>query len=166
MPHLICSRAVACWPGPCCAEMALPPCCANVKALLHLQLCSSVTDTISNLLSHALFEWAYKLKCGMLFFFILFRPSISVYHSPLLHSRVLRRAWLCLWSFNIQPGSSVLTAVWERLCSAESSALPKKLSPTEFFQFISFPPTQLAKTSRRLLFTLRQYTTDLINNQI
>lgn len=100
------------------------------------------------------------LKCWMFFLFV-FSPSssISVYLSLLVQSRVLHRAWLCLWSFNIQPGSSVLSTVcvfvfcWSPLCSA------KEIQPN-WVPSIHYPPPP------QHLFTVRQYKTDLINNLI
>lgn len=72
IPRLIYSPAVACWyTAPCYIVQSWLcfPCCVHVKAPLYLQSCSSVDDTISNLLSHALFERVHKLKCRMLFLF-------------------------------------------------------------------------------------------------
>lgn len=75
------------------------------------------------------FVWeGLQIKVPDFVFFTLLPPSVSVYLSLLLHCRVLQRAWLCLWSFNIQPGSSVLTAVcvfvfrWSPLLCQRNSA--------------------------------------------
>lgn len=119
------------------------PCSAHLKPLLYLQPCPFVDDTISNLLSHVLFERQCKLKCWML------SPSPSLHSLPLrvfLYSYTaeccskhdffselliyscplcspLCYVCVCLWSL----------CVFVCLVGVLSKKQPMKLAPAEFF---------------------------------
>ncbi len=133
------------------------------------------------------FVWeGLQIKVADVVFFPLFPPSISLCLSLLLHSRMLQWAWLCLWTSNIQPGSSVLSTVCVCVCACvrvcvcacvrvcvcaclcvllESSLLWQRNS-AQLSSFNSLAPHQrtfLKQAEAVLVYSVWQYTTDLIN---
>lgn len=112
--------------------------------------CPSVDDTISNLLWHALFERARKLKCRMLLFFLPppRPPSPRIFLYSYTAEGCSEHDFVAEPVIN-SPGP-VLSTMCGRVCVLlESSSLCQRNSAQpSFYQFISSPPAYPAKTSQ------------------
>lgn len=124
----------------------MPCCCSAVKAAPLTAVCVFLCERYNFQFIKRRFVWEFpQIRVSVVFFFSLLTsfnfPSPCSF-SALFLRRVSERAWLCLWTSNIQRSP---------LCSplAVLSSLP-----TEFFQFISSLPTSPAQINNATAFSL------------